>query len=184
MTKSQSRSARESCFSALVVGSGRAAAGYARWIRFSTLAVIFCRSLSEPLLSSRFSCSSRGWRFAYWLTTTMAEIWSRTASAMPTHTTAWNSSGGRWAQSRNSRSLPQRTAAMPSRHCRGRLTICVFHVALSFPLCGFFAAVASISCKESGMRFFCTRKMWYTVSYAEKLGPVRPVDGAKEDPFY
>ena len=25
--------------------------------------------------------------------------------------------------------------------------------------------------------------MWYTVSYAEKLGPVRPVDGAKEDPF-
>ncbi len=34
MTKSQSRSARESCFSALVVGSGRAAAGYARWIRY------------------------------------------------------------------------------------------------------------------------------------------------------
>ena len=115
MTKSQSRSARESCFSALVVGSGRAAVGYARWIRFSTLAVIFCRSLSEPLPSSRFSCSSRGWRFAYRLTTTMAEIWSRTASAMPPHTTAWNSSGGRWAQSRNSRSLPQRTAAMPSR---------------------------------------------------------------------
>ena len=64
--------------------------------------------------------------------------------------------GAHGPQGRACRHAQQNTAG-------GRLTICVFHVALSFPLCDFFAAVASISCKESGMRFFVPQNVVYCI---------------------